>query len=206
MNWKTNYNIPEVLLDDITHTFKTVLPLPNKTPESYYETKKLTRSLGFPCHKIDVCEDNCMLFWKEEDRGLVQCRFCGKARYQSNVGRSGKKIPKQRMFYQPIADRLKQLYQSKTTASQLRWHAEHLSPEGEMHHPSDGKVWKHFQKTYNVSRKENFKMRAALMWTISDFPAYGMLAGWMTHGRLACLYCMDETIGLVAKWKKTQLV
>jgi len=39
---------------------------------------------------------------------------------------------------------------------------------------------------YDVSRKQNFLMRAALMWTINDFPAYGMLSGWSTHGRLAC--------------------
>jgi len=24
------------------------------------------------------------------------------------------------------------------------------------------------------------------MWTINDFPAYGMLSGWGTHGKLAC--------------------
>lgn len=48
-------------------------------------------------------------------------------------------------------------------------------------------------EAYDVSRKENFTMRAALMWTISDFPAYGMLSGWTTHGKLACPYCMDET-------------
>ena len=31
--------------------------------------------------------------------------------------------------------------------------------------------------TYDVSRKQNFMMREALMWTINDFPAYGMLSG-----------------------------
>jgi len=30
------------------------------------------------------------------------------------------------------------------------------------------------------------------MWTINDFPAYGMLSGWSTHGKLACLYCMEN--------------
>jgi hypothetical protein len=30
-------------------------------------------------------------------------------------------------------------------------------------------------ETYDVYRKENFQLRAALMGTISDFPAYGML-------------------------------
>ena len=36
-------------------------------------------------------------------------------------------------------------------------------------------------------------MRAALMWTINDFPAYGMLSGWSTAGRLACPVCMSDT-------------
>ena len=36
-------------------------------------------------------------------------------------------------------------------------------------------------------------MRASLLWTISDFPAYAMLSGWSTAGRLACPYCMEET-------------
>ena len=36
-------------------------------------------------------------------------------------------------------------------------------------------------------------MRAVLMWTISVFPAYRMLSGWTTHGRLSCPYCQDNT-------------
>ena len=47
--------------------------------------------------------------------------------------------------------------------------------------------------TYDVSRKKNFMMRIALMWTINVFPAYAMLSGWGTHGRLPCPYCMEET-------------
>ena len=34
-------------------------------------------------------------------------------------------------------------------------------------------------------------MRAAL-WTINDFPAYDMISGWSTHGKLACPYCMEN--------------
>ena len=48
----------------------------------------------------------------------------------------------------PITERLKRLYQLEATASQMRWHAEHESPEGEMHNPSDGASWKHFNKVY----------------------------------------------------------
>jgi hypothetical protein len=46
--------------------------------------------------------------------------------------------------------------------------------------------------TYDILRKQNFLMRAALMWTINDFPAYGMLSGRSTHGKLACPYCMEN--------------
>jgi len=30
------------------------------------------------------------------------------------------------------------------------------------------------------------------MWNINDFPAYGMISGWSTHGKLACSYCMEN--------------
>jgi len=43
-----------------------------------------------------------------------------------------------------------------------------------------------------ISRKYNFVMRAALMWTINDFSAYGMVSSWSTHEKLACLYCMEN--------------
>jgi hypothetical protein len=53
-------------------------------------------------------------------------------------------------------------------------------------------LWSSGALTYDISRKQNFLMRAALMWTINDFPAYGMLSGWSTHGKLACPYCMEN--------------
>lgn len=46
--------------------------------------------------------------------------------------------------------------------------------------------------TYDAFRKTNFTMRAVLLWTVSDFPAYAMLSSWSTHGKLACLYCMGN--------------
>jgi hypothetical protein len=36
-------------------------------------------------------------------------------------------------------------------------------------------------------------MRAAFLWSIQDFPAYGMFSGWSTHGRLCCPVCMGDT-------------
>ena len=53
-------------------------------------------------------------------------------------------------------------------------------------------LWFSRALTFNISRKQNFIMRAALMWTINDFPGYGMVSGWITHGKLACPYCMKN--------------
>jgi len=30
------------------------------------------------------------------------------------------------------------------------------------------------------------------MSTINDFPTYGMISSWSTHGKLACSYCMEN--------------
>jgi len=53
-------------------------------------------------------------------------------------------------------------------------------------------LWSSGALTYDISRKQNFLIRAALMWSINDFPAYGKLSSWITHGKLVCSYCMEN--------------
>jgi len=54
-------------------------------------------------------------------------------------------------------------------------------------------LWEVGVETYDVASKQNFIMRAALLWTINDFTAYSMLYGWSTAGKLACPYCMEDS-------------
>ncbi|XP_019257779.1 PREDICTED: uncharacterized protein LOC109235996 [Nicotiana attenuata] len=54
-------------------------------------------------------------------------------------------------------------------------------------------LWDVGVETYDASTKEIFQMRAALMWTINDFPAYGSLSGWCTYGRFAFPSCNINT-------------
>nr|XP_033517647.1 uncharacterized protein LOC104118015 [Nicotiana tomentosiformis] len=54
-------------------------------------------------------------------------------------------------------------------------------------------LWHEGVETYDISTKQNFKLQAALMWTINDFSAYGMFSGWSTAGKLACPTCMEDT-------------
>ncbi|KAJ8767880.1 hypothetical protein K2173_020820 [Erythroxylum novogranatense] len=55
-------------------------------------------------------------------------------------------------------------------------------------------LWDYGVQTYDVSRKQNFVLRAALIWTISDFPAFAMLSGWMTAGKLTYPYCSNDSV------------
>ncbi|XP_072076814.1 uncharacterized protein [Arachis hypogaea] len=44
-------------------------------------------------------------------------------------------------------------------------------------------------ETYDAKEGNTFKMCAALMWTISDFPELGNLSSWNMHSGLACPTC-----------------
>ena len=282
MTIKADHRLSERAYDDVLHLWKDSLPVENRLPNNFYETKRFMQGLGLPVEKIDCCTSNCMLFWGD-DVELQFCKFCGEQRYQENEGTATRKLrPRKQMYYFPLKPRLQRLFASESTAVHMRWHAEHVVEEGVMQHCSDALAWKHFNETnpnfssetrnvrlglctdgfqpfgmhgkqfsswpvivtpynlppsmclkkevmfltvivpgpknpsqlidvflqplvkellelwndgvhtYDVSTKTNFLMRAALMWTVSDFPAYGMLSGWGTHGATACPHCMDD--------------
>lgn len=54
-------------------------------------------------------------------------------------------------------------------------------------------LWTEGIQTYDAFKKETFTMRAALLWTINDFPAYAMLSGYSTKGYKACPVCAEDT-------------
>ncbi|XP_038679433.1 uncharacterized protein LOC119980710 [Tripterygium wilfordii] len=58
-------------------------------------------------------------------------------------------------------------------------------------------LWEDGVETYDSYSKETFMLRASLLWTINDFPAYANLSGWSTKGEFACPTCNYETS---SKW------
>ena len=56
-------------------------------------------------------------------------------------------------------------------------------------------LWETGVQTFDKSVGQNFLMKAALLWTITDFPALGMVSGWSTHGKLSCPVCMGDVQG-----------
>ena len=61
-------------------------------------------------------------------------------------------------------------------------------------------LWLKGVQTWDAKVKKNFTLRAVLLWTINDFPAYGMLSGWSTKGKFACPYCNKDTDYLWLKY------
>ncbi|XP_042396485.1 uncharacterized protein LOC121986592 [Zingiber officinale] len=60
-------------------------------------------------------------------------------------------------------------------------------------------LWDIGVETYDAFSKSVFNMKAILMWTINDFPAYGNLAGCATKGKFVCPICGE---GISSMWLK----
>ncbi|XP_010495471.1 PREDICTED: uncharacterized protein LOC104772569 [Camelina sativa] len=64
----------------------------------------------------------------------------------------------------------------------------HLSKNGEL--------------TYDAFSKSTFTLKAMLLWTISDFPAYGNLAGCKVKGKMGCPMCGKNTDSMWLKFSR----
>ncbi|XP_057550615.1 uncharacterized protein LOC130828670 [Amaranthus tricolor] len=94
-------------------------------PTSYYEAKKLIKDLGLDYYKIDACENDCILYWKEHEK-LIECPTCGLSRWkQEKEGSSkGVKVSRKVLRYFPLKPRLQRLHMCRKTSKDMRWHKE----------------------------------------------------------------------------------
>jgi hypothetical protein len=101
-------------------------------------------ALGLKYEKIDVCPDNCMLFWKEHVNEK-KCLECDQSRFIEVVTQDSEKlmteVAQKKLCYFPIIPSLKQLFISKKIVRHMRWHKEGIREnDGVMGHPSDGEA------------------------------------------------------------------
>lgn len=61
-------------------------------------------------------------------------------------------------------------------------------------------LWNNGVSIFDTMTKSVFNLRAILMWTVNDFPAYGNLAGCKTKGKLACPICGNKTHSIRLKF------
>jgi hypothetical protein len=131
---------------ELLNLISDVLPGNLKMPKDMYQSKKLLSGLGMDYEKIDVYDNNCMLFWKEIESGK-KCIVCGERRFVEVENDDGltvmTEVARKQLRYMPLIPRLKRLFISKNTTSHMRWHKEgiHENPDV-MAHPADTDAWK----------------------------------------------------------------
>ncbi|XP_074324318.1 uncharacterized protein LOC141661233 [Apium graveolens] len=291
LHFKNMYGCSQKGLDELLKLIGSVLPSPHTLPETYQNVKNKVRGLHLKYEKIDACENDCMLFYKEDaDQDKLVSDICGADRYKVQKNPKKARVAKKVLRYFPLTPRLQRLFMSKHTTEYMRWHKTRNVIEGQISHPADGDEWKQFDRrfpsfenesqnvrlglatdgfqpfhdkhsrgysvwpifivvynlppsmcmkdqfiimpliipenrdptkdlnvylrplidelkilwntgvtTFDKSLHSNFVMKATLLWTISDFPAYGMLSGWSTYGRMSCPICLGDVRGFQLK-------
>jgi hypothetical protein len=96
--------------------------------------------------KIDDCDNNCMLFWKEAVNEK-KCTVCGEPRFVEVENDDGltvmTEVARKQLHYMPLIPQLKRLFISKNTARYMRWHKEGVRENLDvMAHPTDTDAWK----------------------------------------------------------------
>jgi hypothetical protein len=80
MMMKSKYNFSNLCYNDMVKLIIDLILTKHNIPKDLYQSKKIMAVLGMEYEKIDVCEENCMLFWKEH-KDATKCINCGRFRY-----------------------------------------------------------------------------------------------------------------------------
>jgi hypothetical protein len=101
--------------------------IPIKQNMLIYQSKKIVISLCMNYEKVDMCEKNSMLFWKEHKDDIEYMHY-GRFRYMKVVNEHEAfvtiKIVVKQLHYMPITLRFIRLYISEETQKQMRRHKE----------------------------------------------------------------------------------
>jgi hypothetical protein len=85
------YNFWNQCYNDIVKFIINLIPAKHNMPKDLYWSKKIVASLRTDYEKIDACEKNCVLFWKEH-KDDTECMRCGRSRYVKVVNEDGASI------------------------------------------------------------------------------------------------------------------
>ncbi|XP_074324381.1 uncharacterized protein LOC141661296 [Apium graveolens] len=161
LHWKNKHNCSNNGFDDLLRLIGSVLPDDHKLPENYYTVRKMIKGLNMEYEKIDACENDCMLFYKEHSK-KTKCDICKEDRYKVQKDPKKQKIPRKILRYFPITMRLQRLFMAEKTAKCMRWYHDRIAVEGELSHPADGDEWKQFDRRFQRFSKEIRNVRLGL--------------------------------------------
>jgi hypothetical protein len=91
MGMKSKYNFSNQCYNDIMKLIIDLIPVKHNMLKVLYQSKKIIASVGMNYEKIDVCEKNYMLFWKEH-KDDTECMHYGRFRYVKVVNEDGASV------------------------------------------------------------------------------------------------------------------
>jgi tRNA G26 N,N-dimethylase Trm1 len=79
MAFKSKYFFSNNFYNDLMKLNSDILLKPHKVLKDMYQSKKMMSALSLKYEKIDICPDNCMLFWKEHanEKKCLECSHQG---------------------------------------------------------------------------------------------------------------------------------
>jgi hypothetical protein len=115
---KSKYSFSNQCYNDIMKLIIDLILAKHNLSKDLYQSKKIVAGLSMNYEKIDVCERNCMLLWKEH-KDDTEYMHCGRFRYMKVVNEDGAcittKVAVKQLHYMPITLRLKRLNLSDET-------------------------------------------------------------------------------------------
>nr|GEX61702.1 hypothetical protein [Tanacetum cinerariifolium] len=167
---------------------KKMLPAGNEMVEKTYQAKKLMRMMGSGYKKIHVCSNKCILYWKD-NKELTVCLTYGISRwkvdnkthkvYENISVKAWRTIDEK---FPEIAKDLRNL-RLGISANEVDVNSGTRYPGNDIDvflEPLVDDLHTLFETgvdTYDASTKENFNLRAIMLWMINDYPALSTLCG-----------------------------
>jgi hypothetical protein len=147
MAMKSMYSFSNQCYNNIIKLIIDLILTKHNMPKDLYQSKKIVPDLDMNYEKIDVCEKNCMLFWKEH-KDDTECMYCTRSRYVKVRNDDGvsvtTKVATKQLCYIPIMPRLKWFFLSEEIVKQIRWHNKgkrEIEDPDIMSHPMDSEAW-----------------------------------------------------------------
>jgi hypothetical protein len=88
---KSKFTFSNKCYKELLSLISDVLPSNHKILKDIYQSKKLLSALCMEYEKIDVCKDNCMIFYKEH-KDETKCLKCGKLRFIEVINEDSEKV------------------------------------------------------------------------------------------------------------------
>ncbi|GKA04255.1 putative transposon, En/Spm-like protein [Tanacetum coccineum] len=182
-----------------------MLPAGNEMVKKLIQSEKVYEIDGIRIQK-DTCMYQQLPFYWKNDKDLTTCRTCGTSRWKvdNKTKKVYENIPAKVMWHHSVWPVLTVIYNLPPWLCMKRKFI-NLSVLISGYPGNDIDVFLEplvddlhtlFETgvdTYDASTKDNFNLRAVVLWTINDYPALGTLCGCPYSGFKGCVVCGKDT-------------